>query len=794
MFLDGVLIPASALLNGTSIVQLETVEQVEYFHLEPDTHDVILAEGAPSETFVDDDSRGMFHNAGEYRLLYPDAPCAQARFCAPRVEDGAGLEAVRLRLAARAATKTAGAATVAATLRGQLDRVDRGRITGWARDMATPDLPVRLRILDNDLTIGETVAEPYRADLLYRGIGDGRHGFDFSIVGGLSPLLRHVIRVQRAIDGQDLPGSPWMLDAAPLALTAPTATAATLRGQVDLATRDRIAGWAQDAADPATPVALQILDNGLPIARVLANRGRADLVDAGIGNGRHAFDLVIPGGLSPLSRHVIQVQREADGAELPGSPAVIEAANAFDANLQQTVANAVAAVGADDDRDRVLSFILQQADRLLQQRADAEAQRTGRLAHREFHRRWGPLMEAAAGPAGTADGFADTAAASPAPALRALVIDERLPAAGRDAGSQAILSHMRVLQHLGYAVSFVAADEMAPAATATLTATGVACCTAPFYAGVEDVLRRQADCFDVVYLHRVGIATRYLGLARRYMPRARILYSVADLHHVRLERQAAVEARPELQAVSRRVRLEESVAAWSADAVITHSAEEAETLGRMVPEASVYRVPWQVPERTASVPFAARDGVAFVGSYAHAPNVDAACWLVEAVMPLVWQTDPDIECLLVGSDMPEAVRLLARPGVLVLGHVAELGELFDRVRLTVAPLRYGAGVKGKVLESFASGVPCVMSPIAAEGLGLPEDLLALVGDDAAALATLICRLHRDADAHRKAARAGRALIRANHAETFVTAALQAAIVGRKSAAHSAKPRARTTAA
>jgi autotransporter passenger strand-loop-strand repeat protein len=784
MFLDGVLIPASALVNGTSIVQLEAVEQVEYFHLELDTHDVILAEGAPSETFVDDDSRGMFHNAAEYRLLYPEAPRTKARFCAPRVEDGAGLEAVRLRLAARAAAKTARAAaavpaaTAAATLRGQLDQVDRGRITGWARDIAAPDRPVRLRILDNGVTIGEVTANAYRNDLLYRGIGDGRHGFDFSIVGGLSPLLRHVIRVQRAIDGQDLPNSPWMLDAAPLTLAAPTATAARLHGQVDLATRDRIAGWAQDAADPGTPVGLQILDNGLPIARVLANRGRADLADAGIGNGRYAFDLVIPGGLSPLSRHVIQVQREADGAELPGSPTVIEAANAFDDDLQQTVANAVAAVGADEDRDRVLSFILQQADRLLQQRADAEAHRIGRLAHREFHRRWGPLVQAAAGSAGTSDGLADTAVASAVPVLRALVIDERLPAAGRDAGSQAILSHMRVLQHLGYAVSLVAADEMVPtaAAAATLEAAGVTCCVAPFYAGVEDVLRRQVDCFDVVYMHRIGIATRYLGLARRYMPWARILYSVADLHHVRLERQAAVEARPELHAVSRRVRLEESVAAWSADAVITHSAEEAETLGRLVPEASVYRAPWQVPERAVSVPFSARDGVAFVGSYAHAPNVDAACWLVEAVMPLVWQTDPDLECLLVGSDMPEAVRILARPGVLVLGQVAELGELFDRVRLTVAPLRYGAGVKGKVLESFASGVPCVMSPIAAEGLGLPENLLALVGDDAAALAALICRLHRDADAHRKAARAGRALIRANHAETFVTAALQAAIV------------------
>jgi glycosyltransferase involved in cell wall biosynthesis len=543
-----------------------------------------------------------------------------------------------------------------------------------------------------------------------------------------------------------------------------------LRGQLDLAMRDRIAGWAQDGADPEAPVALQLLDNGMPITRVLANLARADLADAGIGSGRHGFDIIIPGGLSPLARHVIQVRREADGAEIPGSPAVIEAAGAFDAGLQQAIALAVAAIRPDDDQDRVLSFMLEQADRLLQQRADAEAHRTERLTDRRLHRRWGDLARNAP----------VEAAAVVGTSLRALVIDERLPMSGRDAGSQAVLSHMRALQRLGYAVSFVAAEEMTggEADRAALDAAGVACCAAPFYASAEDVLRRQAACFDVVYLHRAGIATRYLGLARRYMPRARIVYSVADLHHVRLERQAVAEERPELLAASRRMRLEECVAAWSADGVITHSADEAEILRHAVPEARVHQVPWAVAERATSVPFAARRGVAFIGSYTHTPNVDAARWLVEAVMPLIWQIDPDIECLLVGSGMPDMIRRLAGPGVVVLGEVVDLGSVFDRVRLSVAPLRYGAGVKGKVLDSLAAGVPCVMTPIAAEGLALPAELQALVREDPALLAGLICHLHRDEAAHNQVARAGLAMIRENHNESVVTDSLRAAIEGR----------------
>lgn len=782
MYLDGVLIPAVALVNGTAIIQADSVDLVEYFHLELDTHDIILAEGAPSESFVDDDSRGMFHNATEYRKLYPDAPVVPARFCAPRVEDGEVLEAVRRRLVLRAnaaETDTTQAGTVEqGSLPGHLDSVHRDRIVGWAHDAASPDIPVKLRVLDNDVAIGEVVADRYRSDLQQAGMGDGRHAFEFSIPGGLSPPLRHAIRVRRARDGRELANSPWVVEAAPMLLT--TTADDTLHGKLDEVTRERIAGWAQDSTDPDAPVALQIIDNGVPITRVLANAYRADLAEAGIGNGWHSLDVIIPGGLSPFARHVIQVRRETDGAELPGSPAVIEAVGSFDTTLEQAVERAVAGLGTAGEQEHALSFILAQADGLLQRRADAEAHRAERFAYRQFRRRWGPVIDQ------TEDGVAEATG----PALRALVVDQRVPAAARDAGSHAILSHIRALQQLGYAVSFAAADEMAhrgPELT-TLTADAITCCGAPFYASVEDVLRRQADCFDVVYLHRASIATRYLALARQYNKRARVLYSVADLHHVRLARQAAIEERPELLAESRRLRLEECVAAWSADAVITHSAEEAELLRCAVPEANVYRVPWAVKAQPVSVPFVRRGGVVFIAGYAHAPNVDAARWLVEAVMPLVWRKQPAIDCLLAGSDMPDSMRHLAGPGVVPLGHVADLADVFGRVRLSVVPLRFGAGVKGKVLDSLAAGIPCVMSPIAAEGLALPPSLRALVGGDAAELAALVCRLHRDEAACAKAGRAGVAFIRRHHNEGAVTTALQAAIEGRGAARQRPKAR------
>jgi hypothetical protein len=158
--------------------------------------------------------------------------------------------------------------------------------------------------------------------------------------------------------------------------------------------------------------------------------------------------------------------------------------------------------------------------------------------------------------------------------------------------------------------------------------------------------------------------------------------------------------------------------------------------------------------------------------------VDAARFLVETVMPLVWARDPAIGCLLVGSAMPDVVTRLARPGVVAVGAVEDLGAaVFDRVRLTVAPLRYGAGVKGKVLDSFAAGIPCVMSEVAAEGMTLPRALRALVGRDAAGLAELIHRVHADEVFHSGAAQAGLTMIQQDFVADAATALLDAAIQG-----------------
>ncbi|MBS1086799.1 Hint domain-containing protein [Gluconobacter sphaericus] len=770
MYLDGVLIPAEALVNGVSILRMENVDRVDYFHLELDTHDVILAEGAASETFVDDGSRGMFHNAVEYRALYPDAVRTEARYCAPRVEDGEELAAINRALVLRA---TGGEHPVnAGPLSGFVDVVESGRIAGWAFHETTPEAPVKLRVLDGEHVLAEIFSDIYRTDLAGAGIGNGHNAFEFIVPGGLSPNSRHIIRVVRAEDGQDLKGSPWVIEAdpslSPTVLVRPNGPVADHgQGFLDHTSRQRIAGWAYDSTHGSEPVTVQIFDNGQCIAQTLANTYRADLAAAGYEGGRFGFDILLPGGLSPMSRHIIQVCRAHDGAELMGSPIVIEAADSFDADLAESVTRAVDGLAVGHDRERVLSFLLSQAERLRQHQANEASGREAQDRRRRLIRRSGGML-------------VDTHDGPETPVRRALIIDEQLPDTTRDAGSCAILSHMRGLQALGYDVSFAAASEMeAPhgaAIRASLLSEGITCWHAPFYASVEDVLRKQARGFDLVYLHRVNNASRYMALTRQHQQSARVLYSVADLHHVRLERQATLEGRPELLTEARKLRLAECAAAWQADAVITHSSEEAAILRRLVPTAVVHQVPWSIDLRTDAKQPIERQGVLFLGHYGHAPNVDAAQWLVREIMPHVWAKRPDIKCILAGSAMPEAVRRLASESVEISGYVSELKTLFNRVVLSVAPLRFGAGVKGKVLDSLANGVPCVMSDIAAEGMMLPIELLTLqTTTDANAIARQILQLHENRAEYEQLRQAGLAMIQNHHGRKNVISGLRAAV-------------------
>jgi hypothetical protein len=201
-----VLIEAKDLVNGVSIVQAEQVDSVQYLHIEFETHDVIIAEGALSETFVDDVSRGMFHIAHEYAALYPDDAARTARYCAPRLDEGYEIEAIRRRLALRAGLRAEESAVSAGPLRGYVDRITPHVVEGWAQNTDHPEAPVCLDIHAGGRLIGQVLDNLCREDLEHAGIGGGWHGSRFDMPAGIV-AAPHAVVVQRSLDGQALPRS-----------------------------------------------------------------------------------------------------------------------------------------------------------------------------------------------------------------------------------------------------------------------------------------------------------------------------------------------------------------------------------------------------------------------------------------------------------------------------------------------------------------------------------------------------------------------------------------------------------
>jgi hypothetical protein len=206
MYLEGVLIEARDLVNGINVVQPGDTADVEYFHIELDAHDVIVAEGALSETFIDDDSRGMFHNVQEYYARYPDEAAGSVVYYAPRCDAGYAVEAARRNIEARAGLRAQANDDGAGRLRGYVDVISPTRIAGWAQNEAHPEAPVCLDIIVDGECIDQILANTYREDLCRAGLGSGHHSFSY-LARPDRPIPPGFVEIRRSLDGTPLPAS-----------------------------------------------------------------------------------------------------------------------------------------------------------------------------------------------------------------------------------------------------------------------------------------------------------------------------------------------------------------------------------------------------------------------------------------------------------------------------------------------------------------------------------------------------------------------------------------------------------
>lgn len=323
---------------------------------------------------------------------------------------------------------------------------------------------------------------------------------------------------------------------------------------------------------------------------------------------------------------------------------------------------------------------------------------------------------------------------------RVLVVDAMAPEPTRDSGSLRLHAILQLLDAQGWSTSFIPDDGRA--SHREIAALGELGCETSLES-VPAWLRRHGHELHAVILCRHTVAGQYAELVRRHAPKAKLLFDTVDLHFLREQRaaehggssmlahQAAASQRSELALIAR------------SDVSFVVSPHEKALLAKLLPQARVELLSNIHPVHGCGQTFAGRADLLFIGGYGHPPNSDAIRWIANEILPRLRQVMPDIR-LHVFGDMPDTARReLGTPGLELHGRVADLTPWMDSCLASLAPLRFGAGVKGKINLSMSHGLPVIATTIAVEGMQLSDGINVLIADDAAAFADAVLRLAHD---------------------------------------------------
>jgi glycosyltransferase involved in cell wall biosynthesis len=327
-----------------------------------------------------------------------------------------------------------------------------------------------------------------------------------------------------------------------------------------------------------------------------------------------------------------------------------------------------------------------------------------------------------------------------------LMVDTLVPAYDKESGSYRLFNIIKILQQLGCHVIFLPdyGHEQEPY-TSELESMGIEVLYFTHkQADWQQRLERRLGIIDLAWVCRPELCHKYFPVLQK-RPEIKLIYDTIDLHFLRLKRKWEISAHktPEDAEEWQEMQILEVQAAQAADLTIVVTDVEQDILAkldvsnvRVIPNIHlIYNRP--IPRMSD------RQHILFIGGYYHTPNVDAASWLCEEIMPLVWAKHPEIEVTLLGSNPSPQVKALKSERVSVPGYIQDVEPYFLNHRVFVAPLRYGAGMKGKVGHSLSYGLPTVTTTIGAEGMGLQHGFDALISDSAEAFAESILQLYTD---------------------------------------------------
>ncbi|HVC36220.1 MAG TPA: glycosyltransferase [Candidatus Dormibacteraeota bacterium] len=323
----------------------------------------------------------------------------------------------------------------------------------------------------------------------------------------------------------------------------------------------------------------------------------------------------------------------------------------------------------------------------------------------------------------------------------ALVIDHYVPEPDKDSGSVRMNHLIGVLQDMGYKITFWPQNLFnSRPYTKHLQGRGV-----EVVYGSVDFLKfsqERGNNYDLVLLSRPSVAPSYIDVVRSLYGRAKIIYDTVDLAFLRIRRQARIEHDDRLGEIADGWEKVELGLIQRTDASLVVSPVEQKLLNKLSPDSKVSVVSnIHIQKPGPYLSFEKRRDIVFIGGFSHQPNVDATLWFCKEILPLVTKELPNILVKIVGSSPPTKVLALATDNVKVMGYIENVDDIFRRSRVFIAPLRYGAGVKGKIGQAMEYGLPVVSTSIGIEGMHLVDNESCLVADVPKAFAKAVIKLY-----------------------------------------------------
>jgi len=256
-------------------------------------------------------------------------------------------------------------------------------------------------------------------------------------------------------------------------------------------------------------------------------------------------------------------------------------------------------------------------------------------------------------------------------------------------------------------------------------------------------LDERKHLYDIAILTRPYIAVKYIDKIKKKMPNCKIIFDTTDLHFLRMERQSAIEKGHTSSQAQIMKKLEMSLIKKS-DITILTSPVEAQVLHKENEDFKFAILPNVHVDMSKNVEsFEKRKNIMFVGSFNHPPNIDAMKYFVSDIWSKIKEKIPDVELFIVGSNPTPEIKKMSSKDVIVTGFVKDLQPFYDECRLMIAPLRYGAGIKGKITQSLAKGLPVITTSVGAEGIDLEDGKNCMIADKAEEFAEKTIMVYND---------------------------------------------------